>query len=234
MSHPVLPPTDPAAPPAGGQPAPGTTPPVTDPAGTPPAPGTTPPETDPDPAGAEHLGEPGKKALDTMKAEKKAALEEARKAKEERDALKAQIDGTQAQHKAQQEAQKVKDEALSAANTRILKAEVRAAAASKLADPADALLYIDLSTLEVSDDGEVDADAIKAAVDDLVTKKPYLAAQGGSRFQGGADGGTRNEARPSQLSRADIEKLAREGKHAEIEKARIEGRLVDAMSGKNP
>jgi hypothetical protein len=184
--------------------------------------------------GAEHLGDKGKKALDAMKAERKAAQDEARQAKAERDALKAQIEGKEAEHKAQQEAQKVKDEALSAANTRILKAEVRAAAAGKLADPTDALLYIDLSKLDVSDDGEVDADAIKAAVEDLVKNKPYLAAQGGNRFQGGADGGTRNESRPAQLNRADVERLAREGKHAEIEKARQDGRLADVLSGKNP
>jgi hypothetical protein len=212
-------PVTPAAPPAGGQPP--EAPPVTPPAET-------------DPPGAEHLGDPGKKALDEMKAKWKAAEAAAK----ERDAklaeLQAKIDGKEAEHKASEEAQRVKDEALAAANERILKAEVRAAAAGKLADPADALRFLDLSTLEVGADGEVDSKAVASAIEDLVKTKPYLAAQGGSRFQGGADGGTRNESRPAQLSRADIQRLAKEGKHAEIEKARKEGRLADALAGKNP
>jgi len=181
--------------------------------------------TDTEIEGADALGDPGKKALATMKAREKAAREEARLAKAEAAELRAKAEGKEAEHKAQQDAQKVKDEALSAANTRILKAEVRAAATGQLADPTDALLYIDLSSLEVGDDGEVDSDAIKAAVADLVKKKPYLAAQGGKRFQGGADGGPRNEARPAQLTRDDLKRMSPK----QIEDARKKGQLNDLL-----
>jgi len=209
----TTPPADDSAPPAGEQ-TPPTTPPAT-------------PASD-DPPGAEHLGDPGKKALDEMKAKWKAAEAEAKTEREQRAALQAQVEGKEAEHKASQEVQRVKDEALAAANERILKAEVRAAAAGKLTDPADALRFLDLSALEVGADGEVDGKAVASAIEDLVKNKPYLAAQGGARFQGSADGGTRKETRPAQLTRADLARMSPQ----EIDKAREDGRLADLLSGK--
>ena len=94
------------------------------------------------------------------------------------------------------------------ANARILRSEVRAAAAGKLADPKDALRFLDLDQFEVDEDGEVDEDEIADAIEDLVKRKPYLAAaQGGNgkRFQGRGDGGTRPrppKARPKSLGEA--------------------------------
>jgi len=142
--------------------------------------------------GATALGDAGKKALDAMKAERNEAKAETKRLSDEFAAFKAQIEGREAEHAATLAAQAVKDEALSAANQRILKAEVRAQAASKLNDPKDALLYLDLSGFEVGEDGEVDGDAVAAAIDKLITDKPYLAAQG-TRFKGEADGGARKE-----------------------------------------
>lgn len=142
--------------------------------------------------GATALGDAGKKALDAMKAERNEAKAETKRLSDEFAALKAQIEGREAEHAATLAAQAVKDEALSAANQRILKAEVRAQAASKLNDPKDALLYLDLSGFEVGEDGEVDGDAVASAIDKLITDKPYLAAQG-TRFKGEADGGARKE-----------------------------------------
>ena len=142
--------------------------------------------------GATALGDAGKKALDAMKAERNEAKAETKRLSDEYAALKAQVEGREAEHAATLAAQAVKDEALSAANQRILKAEVRAQAASKLNDPKDALLYLDLSGFEVGEDGEVDGDAVAAAIDKLITDKPYLAAQG-TRFKGEADGGARKE-----------------------------------------
>lgn len=148
------------------------------------------------------LGDAGKKALDAMKAKWKAAETQAKETSDRLAALQAQIDGKEAEHKAAQETQRsIKDEALAAANQRILKAEVRAAAAGKLNDPTDALAHIDLSSFEVGDDGAVDADAIGSAISDLITRKPYLAAQGG-RFQGSADGGARKDTQKSQAELA--------------------------------
>ena len=142
--------------------------------------------------GATALGDAGKKALDAMKAERNEAKAAAKQAADDLAALRAQVEGREAEHKATLDAQRVKDEALSAANQRILKAEVRAQAASKLNDPKDALLYLDLSGFEVGEDGEVDGDAVASAIDKLITDKPYLAAQG-TRFKGEADGGARKE-----------------------------------------
>lgn len=150
-------------------------------------------DDEPDPEGADKLGDPGKRALDAMKAKSREARAEAAREKARADALQAKIDGQEAEHQAKLERERVQAEALGKANERILKAEVRAVAAGKLNDPADALRFIDLSTIEVDEDGEPDKDAITAAVTDLLSKKPYLAAQGAPRFQGGADGGARND-----------------------------------------
>lgn len=111
--------------------------------------------------------------------------------------LQAKIEGKEKEYAAEQERRKVEKDALSKANQRILKAEIRAAAKGVLADPTDALTFIDLSSFEVGDDGDVDAQAITDAIDNLIKSKPYLAAQGERRFQGGADGGPRKETGPS-------------------------------------
>lgn len=147
---------------------------------------------------------------------------EAAPLKAEIEQLRAKVEGTEAEHQAAVEAQRVKDEAIAAANTRILKAEIRAVAANKLQDPKDALLHLNLSEFEVDSDGEVDASQIAEAIDDLIKEKPYLAAQGGKRFQGGADGGARNDAtKPSQLTADEVKRMSPE----EIDVAEAAGRL---------
>lgn len=190
---------------------------------------TTPPA--PEPEGEAALGDAGKKALDAMKAKWKDA--EARdKAKDAQLAeLRAKIDGKEAEFTAAQEAQRVKDEALGAANERILKAEVKAAAKGVLADPTDAYKFLDLSSFEVGEDGDVDATALADALTNLITERPYLAAQGGKRFQGTADGGARNESpRATQLTRADLDRMTPE----EIVTAKRDGRFNDLMGIRNP
>lgn len=174
------------------------------------------------------LGDAGKKALDAMKAKWKDAEKQARENAAALAALQAKVEGKEAEHEAEQKARELERAALEKANERILKAEVRVQAATKLADPADALLHIDLSEFEVDSDGGVDADAIAAAIDDLVARKPYLAAQGGKRFQGTADGGARNDAsKPSQLTRADLARMSAE----EIAEAEAAGRF-DGVLGR--
>jgi hypothetical protein len=170
--------------------------------------------------GEEALGDPGKKALDLMKQQRKAAQDEAKALKAERDALKAQIDGREAEHAAEQEKQRAKDDALAAANKRILSAELRGAAKGKLADPSDAALYINLDEFEVSDDGDVDSDSLREAIDDLLARKPHLAADT-RLFSGAADQGAKGISGPSQLRETDLESMT----HAEINQARREGRL---------
>ncbi|MFJ4794023.1 hypothetical protein [Kitasatospora purpeofusca] len=56
----------------------------------------------------------------------------------------------------------------------LIKAEVRAAAAGRLSDPADALALLDLDKL-TPEKGDPDPAAIKTALDELLTAKPYLA-----------------------------------------------------------
>lgn len=145
------------------------------------------PESAPDPAetevqqaeagdtsveGEEALGDPGKKALDKMKADLKAARAEAREAKRA-------LEDASASTEAEKAAREVERQALAKANQRILSAELRREATGKLADPNDALAFIDITDFDVDDQGEVDAEAIASAVTDLLARKPHLAAQGG-------------------------------------------------------
>ncbi|GGV54180.1 hypothetical protein [Streptomyces spectabilis] len=58
----------------------------------------------------------------------------------------------------------------------LVRAEVRAAAAGRLRDPADALALVDVAAL-AGDGGDVDTAAINKAVDELLKAKPYLAAE---------------------------------------------------------
>lgn len=155
--------------------------------------------------GENALGDAGKKALDAMKAKWKAAEDKAKAESQARAALEAKVAGQEAEHAAAVEAQRIKDEALAVANQRILKAEVRAAAAGKLADPQDALRFLDLSEFEVGSDGEVDGTAVTAAISDLIEKKPYLAVQDGRRFPGDADGGARKVTEPKSVEEQLVE-----------------------------
>jgi multidrug efflux pump subunit AcrA (membrane-fusion protein) len=122
--------------------------------------------------GTEALGDAGKKALDRMKADLKAAKAEAREAKKA-------LEDASASTEAEKAAREVERQALAKANQRILSAEIRREATGKLADPNDALAFIDITEFDVNDDGEIDAEAIASAVTDLIARKPHLAAQRG-------------------------------------------------------
>lgn len=176
------------------------------------------------------LGDPGKKALDAMKAERNAAKVEARtnaaELKKLRDelALKDKPAEEQALEAARAEATAT---AIKAANERILKADLRAAATGKLADPTDAHLYINLSDFDVNDDGESDSDALGDAIADLLNRKPHLAIPDARKFAGTADQGARGkESAPAQLTLHDLEKMS----PAQINKARLAGLLKNVLS----
>lgn len=171
------------------------------------------------------LGDAGKKALDAMKAKRNAAIREAKDLKAELDRIKAEAESAskpaeeQALDAARREAT---IEATRKANERILRSELRAAAKGKLADPTDAQLYIDLANFEVGDDGDIDSDALEDAIDELLARKPHLAAAPKSRFDGNADQGVKGkEATPSQLSESDLQSMTPE----EVNAARRAGRL---------
>jgi len=186
---------------------------------------------DDDPEGADQLGDPGKKALASMKDKLKAEREKRRGLEAQLAELNKPADGDQPDPDAM--LRQAEQTAAARYNDRIVRAEVKAAAAGKLADPADAYRFLDLSQFEVDDDGNVDADEVAEAIDDLIKSKPYLAAQGGStkpRFQGTADSGARKgNARPTQLTEADVKRLSAAGKHAEIVQAQNDGRLDDYL-----
>lgn len=167
------------------------------------------------------LGPAGEKAL---RAEKEKRKEEARKRREAEAELERLRNGDDKAAEAAREAEKA---AITKANARILRSEIKAAAAGKLANPALAVKLLDLDQFEVDENGDVDEAEIAAAIDDLLKNEPYLAAQGGKpKFQGTGDGGSRKgNGRPSQLNREDLKRMSPEA----IVKAKAEGRLNETL-----
>lgn len=119
----------------------------------------------------------------------KAALEQERKAR--RDADRALREASRAQRDLERQLKEFQDrdksdieKAITRAEgaegrvqgliTRAVRAEVRASAAAKFADPEDAMAFLDLSAYSDAD-GEIDAAQIKADLDDLLERKPHLA-----------------------------------------------------------
>ncbi|MGW2044646.1 hypothetical protein ACWCPF_05615 [Streptomyces sp. NPDC001858] len=177
---------------------------------------------DDDQDGADALGDKGKRALASMKGKWRSERDK-RKQLEEQLAQKAGAD------EAETVRRKAEQDALGKANSRIVRAEVKAAAAGKLADPADAYKFLDLDQFEVDDDGNVDSEEVAEAIEELIKSKPYLAAATAKRFQGTGDGGAARKAgRPKQLTQQDLKTMTPEA----IDKARIDGRLDDLMAGK--
>ncbi len=172
--------------------------------------------------GAEALGDAGKKALDAMKVDRNAAKAEAKALRDEFEAFRAKAEGKEAEFAKEQERRNVESAALAKANERILKAEVRAAAAGKLADPTDALRFIDMSGFEVDTDGNVDSSSIMAAIEDLAKSRPYLAAQSGTAGPVFESPGAHRAGGPAgQVTQAELDRMS----SAEINAARREGRL---------
>lgn len=180
-------------------------------------------ETEPD--AQEALGDAGKKALDAMKAQRNAERTRAREAQRELDRIKAELalkDKPADEQALEQARSEARAEALSAANKRLVKSELKAAATGKLADPTDAALYINLDDFDVSEDGDVDSDALNDAIAELLTRKPHLAAQKQNRFDGDADQGAKGkDSKPTQLSRDDLKRMTDE----QIETAKAAGQL---------
>jgi hypothetical protein len=133
------------------------------------------PKSDDD--GSDGLGDKGKRALDRMKAEKLAAQ---RELKQMRKALaEAQKKVTEFEDRNRSDLEKAiaraeaSEKRLAAATARSVKAEVKALAADRFADPSDAAAFLDLRKY-ADDDGEVDVDQIRADIDELLDAKPHL------------------------------------------------------------
>jgi hypothetical protein len=157
--------------------------------------GATPPEAAPVP----ELGDAGKQAIDRMKEAKKASDKAAKLANDRADALQAQLDAQSkpAEEQALDNARKEGETtANQAANVRIVRSELKAAAAVKLANPLDALAFINPTKFEVDANGEVDSDALNEAIDSLLRERPYLASGRPIPFQGSGDGGAKPEPKP--------------------------------------
>lgn len=154
------------------------------------------------PEGAPDLGDAGRKAIAEERSARRAAEKAARDAQSELERIRSESMSSTEKAIAEAKAQGRK-EALSTANDRLVKAEVRAHAAGKLADPGDAAALLgDLSQF-VGDDGEPDSRAITKAIDDLVKAKPYLAAA--ALNIGNPDAG----ARPTADTGADMNAMLR-------------------------
>lgn len=188
------------------------------------------------------LGDAGKELLAKLRKEAKDA--ERRAAAAERKAAELERAGLSEQDRKVAEArEEARREALGEVNARLVAAEVRARAAGKLANPELAAKLLDLSTFTPDDGGDIDGDAITAAIDELVKAEPYLAASpatgGGSGGQGSTSAGTNGKpggniaggARgdtPTTFSRSQLRDPAfYEANKAAILKAASEGRITN-------
>jgi hypothetical protein len=179
-----------------------------------------------DPAGSEALGDAGKKALDSMKSKWREERDKRRDLESRIASLEAPKPSgdtdTPDPDSIRREAAR---EATLKANARILRSEIKAAAAGKFADPADALAFIDAAQFEVDENGDVDAGEISDAIEELLTRKPHLAATARPRFQGTGDGGAARKAAIPQLTRDQLKGMSPEA----IRKAKTEGRLNNLL-----
>ena len=160
-------------------------------------------------ASSESLGDAGKQALDRMKRNWHGERDRA-------NAAEAKL----------AEKDKSYEAVLSQFNKRYVRSEVKAAAKGKLSDPGDAFKFLNLDDFKVSEDGEVDGDAINTAIDDLLKSKPYLGAQR-ARAEGSGEGGARSgdAGNLKQLSRADLAAMTPE----QILAAKNKGQLKDLL-----
>lgn len=203
---------------------------ITEESGTPGEGGTPPEETadEPETSGTPESGQEetdGTDFREKYEAQRKINRDLEKKLKGEAGTLTKANEELQAKIDAFETAEQEKVTTLS---QRVLRAEMRAAAAGKLSDPSDALRFIDLDEFEISDDGEVDGSALESAIAKLLEEKPYLAAKGGGNVMFESPGGRREGNPPSQLSQADLKNMTPQ----EINAAYREGRMKNLVEGK--
>ena len=175
-----------------------------------------------DPEGAEALGDPGKKALNAMKQERNEQRKLARQREAEIAELKKQLeakDRSPEENELEQARAEARAEEREKANARILRSEVKSAAAGKLRNPADALKFLDLTDFGVDDEGNVDAEQVQEAISDLLDEKPYLAAQGGDAS---FDSGRGKQPRKKKLTQKDLAGMSAAAIAAAYDKGEIE------------
>lgn len=155
--------------------------------------------------GEDALGDAGKQALDRMKAERAQAVKEAKELRRELESvrLSSLSDAEKAVELARAE---TRQETLRAVGGRLVDAEVRAASAGRLAaEQIEALLEgLDRSRF-ITDDGDVDRDALASWVGRFAPAPP----SGPQRPRGDVDQGVRTTA--TKASTADLFAAAIEG-----------------------
>lgn len=140
----------------------------------------------------------------------------------------AKLQGREAEYQKAEELAKLQQQAIANANQRVLKSEIRAAAAGVLENPSDAAIFLDLSQFTVSDDGETNSEEISNALGALVKERPYLAKrQSNTGVVSTPPSGTRAQT-VQQLTREQLKGMT----PSEIAKADAEGRLNDILEGK--
>lgn len=171
--------------------------------------------------------DPDKGAKNALVAEREARRAEREERKQLRDelaALKQQLADKEkpAEEAALDAARREAEQAANAkANERIVKAELRAAAAGKVSNLTALARLVDASQIEVDDDGNPSSGDIEDAIATFLTEYPEFASDK-SKFSGSADQGSKGkQSKPGQLTREDLAKLTPD----EINKARAEGRL---------
>lgn len=163
-----------------------------------------------------------------------AKLQAARKAQAEdiekrvQEALKERESKTAEQLAAEKAQREAQEAVLAEANQRIVRSELKAAAAGRVKRPDLLLKVIDLSAIAVDGNGDPAPDDIAAAIDDFLSEYPELAADH-AKFSGSADQGTKGkQAAKRQLTHEDIKSMTPE----QIVKAQKEGLLKDVLKGK--
>ena len=185
-----------------------------------------PPEPTPDPTpdpepDDKPLGPAGEKALEALKEERRqlkaklseheselASLREAQMTEQERAIEQARKEA----------AESARSEALGEANDRLFRAELRALTAGKLTDTAITDLTTDadvavkllgLGQIPVTDTGDIDSEAISAAVTSYTEARPHLAAS--ATPVPGIDQGSRGTARTVETLDEAIAKAEADG-----------------------
>lgn len=156
-------------------------------------------EATPEPAGdPDALGDAGKRALNAEREARKAAEAAAKQAAAELEELKA-AQLSEHERAIADAARTAREAAAAEFAPRLAAAHAKAAAASITRDPDAAVALLGDLTKFVTDDGDVDTDAMSAALDQLVEAKPYLKPDAATAGTGGADQGRRNPAKATAL-----------------------------------
>lgn len=185
---------------------------------------------DDDAEGQDQLGDAGKKALDAMKVKWQKERDERKALAAENATLKAATSAKDEAKKDEPTADQIREQGRKEARAESLREraldKVEAKAAKQFADPEDARALLAGKVDKFIDGDELDLDAITEALEDLLKKKPHLAATAGQRFNGSADGGARKgSGKPAQLTEQDLKRMTPH----QIVEAQAKGQLDDLL-----